>query len=166
MFQHYLRRILSNSLFYQCEPPLGSDPLLQIFSYSGVPLACKNKLFFLQDQRRPVEKSVAEMDKRCEPIGKPNEKQNETHHQKQNITLKVGTTVTDKQPPEQVKLVVVPKKQSHLSLNLTDQAFETMGSDIGDSLDTAHQKIYTGKEAIKLLKQLQHPSNKSKSTNS
>lgn len=103
--------------------------------------------------------------KRCEPLEKQGEKQNEKQNQKQNITLKVHTTVKDKQPAEQIKLIVVPLKQSHLSINLSDSAFETMGSDVGDTLDTEHQKAYTGKAAIELLHELQNP-NISKDTNS
>lgn len=125
----------------------------------------KNRLLFPQDQRRPLESGAGWTDKRCEPLEKQGEKQNEKQNQKQNVTLKVGTTVTDKQPPEQIKLIVVPLKQSHLSINLSDSAFETMGSDVGDSLDTEHEKIYTGKAAVQLLNELQNP-NCSKNSNS
>lgn len=73
-----------------------------------------------------------------------------------NATLKVGTIVQDKIPTEEIKLIEVPLKQSHLSLNLTDAAFETMGDKIADTLDICKKKVVTGKQAAEQLKKLQH----------
>lgn len=74
----------------------------------------------------------------------------------QHVTLKTGMMVQDKYPSEEIKLIEIPLKKSHLSLNISDEAFETMADKVGDSFDVKHEKVMTGKEAILKLDQLQH----------
>lgn len=73
---------------------------------------------------------------------------NKKEHSKEekNVTeiKNVGSIVKDKVPKEEIKLVYVPLLKSHNSFNLSDQAFETMGDMVEDSLDTSHAKILTG----------------------
>lgn len=64
--------------------------------------------------------------------------------------------MVDKDPAEEVKLIVVPLKQSHLSLNISDNAFETVGDKVGDTVDTKSEKVFKGKEAIQKIKEIQH----------
>lgn len=73
-----------------------------------------------------------------------------------NATLKVGAIVKDKIPSEEIKLIVVPLKQSHLSFNLSDTSFETMGDQVSDTMDISQEKVLTGEEAAKKLKELHH----------
>lgn len=75
------------------------------------------------------------------------------------MTLNVGKIVLDKEPPEEIKLIVVPMKPSHLSLNLTDSEFETVGDTVGDSIDSAKKKVYSGGEAVKLLNEMKNHTN-------
>ncbi|XP_008201012.2 A disintegrin and metalloproteinase with thrombospondin motifs 7 isoform X1 [Tribolium castaneum] len=72
------------------------------------------------------------------------------------VKLNVGQIVKDRIPPTEIKVIEVPLKQSHLSLNLSDTAFETMGDQVGDSIDTSKARIATGKDAVKTLKKLQN----------
>lgn len=74
---------------------------------------------------------------------------------KGGIKLQVGKIVHDRIPPEEIKVIEVPLKQSHLSLNLSDSVFETMGDQIGDSLDISKAKITTGEAAAKILENMQ-----------
>lgn len=74
----------------------------------------------------------------------------------------MGQIVKDRIPPTEIKVIEVPLKQSHLSLNLSDTAFETMGDQVGDSIDISKAKIATGKDAAKMLKDLQHEKCKEK----
>lgn len=78
------------------------------------------------------------------------------NNEKGHGNLKVGTIVEDRVCPEEVKVIEVPIKQSHSSLNLTDAAFESMGDKVVDSLDTCNEKVITGTEAAQLLKDIQH----------
>lgn len=59
-------------------------------------------------------------------------------------------------PPEEIQLIEIPLKKSHLSLNLSDESYETMGDMIGDTMDEKHEKIFTGKEAIERLMEMQN----------
>lgn len=59
-------------------------------------------------------------------------------------------------PPEEIQLIEIPLKKSHLSLNLSDESYETMGDRIGDTMDEKHEKIFTGKEAIERLMEIQN----------
>ncbi|KAJ8921346.1 hypothetical protein NQ315_002961 [Exocentrus adspersus] len=68
----------------------------------------------------------------------------------------IGLIVKDKVPPEEIKVIQVPLRKSHTSFNLTDEAFESMGDTVEDSLDTSHSKIITGAKAANVLKKLQH----------
>ncbi|XP_068910126.1 A disintegrin and metalloproteinase with thrombospondin motifs 7-like isoform X3 [Tenebrio molitor] len=81
---------------------------------------------------------------------------------KKEAKLNVGQIVKDVIPPEEIKVIEVPLKQSHLSLNLSDTAFETMGDSAGDRLDTSCAKIATGEAAAKILKNMQHGKHKPK----
>lgn len=63
---------------------------------------------------------------------------------KTNITLKVGTSIVDIIPAEEIKLIRFPLKQSLLSQNLSDEAFKEMGDAVADNIDTAHGEILTG----------------------
>lgn len=83
----------------------------------------------------------------------------ENGDRKQNVSLKVGTIVVDKEPPDEIKLIVVPLKPSHLSLNLSDSEFETVGDRVGDSIDSKKQKTYKGSEAVKVLEQMKNHTN-------
>lgn len=74
----------------------------------------------------------------------------------QNVSLKVGTIVVDKESPDEIKLIVVPLKPSHLSLNLSDSEFETVGDKVGDSVDSSKEKTYTGAEAVKELNRIKN----------
>lgn len=78
---------------------------------------------------------------------------------KQNVSLNVGTIAVDKEPPDEIKLIVVPLKPSHLSLNLSDSEFETMGDKVGDSVDCTKKKVYKGGDAVKLLNQMKNHTN-------
>lgn len=78
---------------------------------------------------------------------------------KQNVSLNVGSIAVDREPPEEIKLVVVPIKQAHTSLNLTDASFETMGDKVPDSVDICKEKEYTGAEAANLLKGARNQTN-------
>lgn len=62
----------------------------------------------------------------------------------------------DKEPPDEIKLIVVPLKPSHLSLNLSDSEFETVGDKIGDSVDSSKEKTYKGADAVKEIHQLKN----------
>lgn len=72
---------------------------------------------------------------------------------------KVGAIVKDVIPSQEIKIMEVPLKQSHLSVNLSDISFETMGDEGGDSIDTNKAKIATGENAAMILKMLQHKNN-------
>ncbi|CAH0553697.1 unnamed protein product [Brassicogethes aeneus] len=67
------------------------------------------------------------------------------------ISLKVGEIVKDRIPPDEIKLVKIPFRQSHLSFNMSDNAFESMGDEVADTLDLNNAKIVTGAPAAKLL---------------
>lgn len=69
--------------------------------------------------------------------------------------LETGTFIQDKYPPEEIKLIQIPLKKSHLSLNISDEAYESMGDKIGDEFDVKDEKVMSGKEAEIKLKQLQ-----------
>ncbi|KAF5307128.1 hypothetical protein FQR65_LT07112 [Abscondita terminalis] len=73
-----------------------------------------------------------------------------------NSTLKVGTVVGDRLRPEDIELIEIPIKQSHMSINLTDEAFEHVGDQMADTLDIDQETIYLGQEAVSKLKELQH----------
>lgn len=77
----------------------------------------------------------------------------------QNVSLNVGTIAVDKEPPDEIKLIVVPLKPSHLSLNLSDTEFETIGDQVGDSVDTGKEKTYKGDEAVKLFNEIKNHTN-------
>lgn len=64
--------------------------------------------------------------------------------------------MVDRQPPGQIKIMAVPVEENQFSVNMSDTAFETMGSDVGDTLDTEHEKVYIGKEAEVVAKEIQH----------
>lgn len=65
---------------------------------------------------------------------------------KSNITFNVGKVIRDRVSKEEIKLLKFPLKQSHLSLNLSDEAFEKMGDSLSDNIDTGHAQISTGNE--------------------
>lgn len=67
---------------------------------------------------------------------------------KPNVSLEVGKVIKDKVPKEEIKLIRFPLKQSHLSLNLSDEAFQKMGDTVADNIDTGHAEISTGKQKI------------------
>lgn len=77
-------------------------------------------------------------------------------HGKENPLPNVGTIVVDKEPPDEIKLIVVPLKPSHLSLNLSDSEFETVGDKVGDSLDFSKEKTYKGDQAVKELNRMKN----------
>lgn len=79
-------------------------------------------------------------------------------NKKQNVSLNVGTIVVDKEPPDEINLIVVPLKQSHLSINLSDSEFETVGDKVGDSVDSSKEKVYKGGDAVKLLSEMKNHS--------
>lgn len=65
---------------------------------------------------------------------------------KTNITFdNVGKVIKDRIPKEEIKVIRFPLKQSHMSLNLSDQAFEEVGDMVADNIDTGHAEISTGK---------------------
>lgn len=64
--------------------------------------------------------------------------------------------VKDRVTPEDVKLIEIPLKSSHLTVNLSDTSFETMGDTVADVIDEAHEKVHSGKEAAEMLKILAH----------
>lgn len=72
-----------------------------------------------------------------------------------HVKLKTGTFVQDKYPNEEIKLIEIPLKKSHLSLNISDESYESMGDIVGDTLDEKHEKVLEGKEAADKLKELQ-----------
>lgn len=74
-------------------------------------------------------------------------------------TRKGNTIIKDRVPNEELKLIKIPFRQSRLSLNLTDNAFEKMGDDIADTMDMSNAKIITGDKAAELLKILQNQNN-------
>lgn len=76
--------------------------------------------------------------------------------QNANATLRAGSIAKDRIPSEEIKLIMVPLKQSHLSFNLSDSSFETMGDKVADTLDMSHEKVYTGEEAAELNKKMEH----------
>lgn len=63
---------------------------------------------------------------------------------KSNITFDVGKVIKDRVPKEEIKVLRFPLKQSHLSLNLSDQAYEEVGDSLADNIDTGHAEISTG----------------------
>lgn len=64
---------------------------------------------------------------------------------KTNMTLgNVGNVIKDRVPKEEIKLIKFPLKQSHMSVNLSDRAFEEVGDMIADNIDTGHAEISTG----------------------
>lgn len=77
-------------------------------------------------------------------------------HEEPRVNLKTGTVVEDKYPPEEIKLIEIPLKKSHLSLNLSDESFESMADKVGDTFDVKHERVLTGKEALAKLNELQH----------
>lgn len=62
-----------------------------------------------------------------------------------NITLDVGKVIKDRVPKDEIKLIQFPLKQSHLSLNLSDEAFEKMGDSVADTIDTGNAEMSVGK---------------------
>ncbi|CAG9838538.1 unnamed protein product [Diabrotica balteata] len=70
------------------------------------------------------------------------------------ITFSVGEIIKDRIPQTEIKLLKVPLKHSHDTLNISDSAFESMGDTVGDQLDTGHVVVVTGQEAAEELKEL------------
>lgn len=73
-----------------------------------------------------------------------------------NFKQKSGGLIKDRIPQSEINVVKIPFKQSHSALNLSDNAFETMGDTVGDKLDTGEAVIATGADAAKILKELGH----------
>lgn len=67
---------------------------------------------------------------------------------KTNVTLDVGKVIKDRIPADEIKLIRFPLKQSHLSLNISDEAFEKMGDSLADNIDTANAEISTGEKNL------------------
>lgn len=87
-----------------------------------------------------------------------------TETQKSNVPLKTGTIVEDTYPLEEIKLIEIPLKKSHLSLNVSDESFESMADKAGDTLDIKHEKVISGKEAKDKLRVLESKNNTIKLT--
>nr|XP_031838900.1 A disintegrin and metalloproteinase with thrombospondin motifs 7-like [Nomia melanderi] len=72
-----------------------------------------------------------------------------------NITTpRPGSFVKDHEPVESVVLQEAPYLNENLQQNLSDLAYQQSGDRVGVSLDTAHEKVYQGEEAIKKMQQL------------
>lgn len=72
-----------------------------------------------------------------------------------NITTpRPGSFVKDHEPVESVVLEEAPYLDENLQQNLSDVAYQQSGDLVGVSLDTIHQKVYQGEEAIKKMQQL------------
>ncbi|XP_074033446.1 A disintegrin and metalloproteinase with thrombospondin motifs 12 [Leptinotarsa decemlineata] len=70
------------------------------------------------------------------------------------LKLQVGSIVKDVVPAQEIKVIKVPLKQSHTSVKLSDNAFETMGDSVADKIDTGHAVIAVGKDAAEILKKV------------
>lgn len=68
-----------------------------------------------------------------------------------------GYIVEDDVPPEALKMMVIPIKAIVPSSNMSDQAFETMGDQMSDTLDFQHQKNFTGQQAVEMIKNFNKP---------
>lgn len=68
------------------------------------------------------------------------------------IKIKPGTIIEDQIPSETLKLVVVPIKKIAPSNNISDEAFESMGDQMPDTLDFEHEQNYTGVQASNKIK--------------
>lgn len=77
------------------------------------------------------------------------------------VHLDVGKIVADRIPSEEIKLIKVALKPSHLSNNLSDSVFETMGDSVGDSIDTGKAVESKGEKAVEILNAIEHGRNKS-----
>ncbi|KAI4479568.1 hypothetical protein M0804_010965 [Polistes exclamans] len=76
--------------------------------------------------------------------------------EKNFTTPKPGSIIKDSIPEENVVLLQAPYNEEILISNLSDKAFHEAGDVIGTSIDTEHQQIYKGLEAVKMIEQLQH----------
>ncbi|CAH1118875.1 unnamed protein product [Phaedon cochleariae] len=113
-----------------------------------------------QIDRMAKRKRELDLDGLLSAINSNNNGSKDACHAKSNsskIKFNVGEIIKDRVPQEEIKLIKVPFKQSHEALNLSDNAFETMGDSVGDNLDTGHAEISTGEAAARILKELQHP---------
>lgn len=72
----------------------------------------------------------------------PNKQQ--TKKSNTSVHLNVGVIVQDRVPPEEIKIIRVPLRKSNAAMNLSDEAFESMGDTVEDVLDTSHAEILTG----------------------
>ncbi|KAI4459047.1 adamts a disintegrin and metalloprotease with thrombospondin motifs protease [Holotrichia oblita] len=68
-----------------------------------------------------------------------------------------GYIVEDDVPPEALKMMVIPIKAVAPSGNISDQAFESMGDQMSDTLDFQHQKNFTGPQAVEMIKNFNKP---------
>ncbi|KAG5879484.1 hypothetical protein JTB14_013989 [Gonioctena quinquepunctata] len=98
-----------------------------------------------RNERKRSEVPSTENNASCKPMMMMNNKSNKT------IKLNVGFKVKDVVPPQEIKVIKVPFKQSHSSVNLSDNAFETMGDSVGDKVDMEHAEIVVGKDAADIL---------------
>lgn len=72
-----------------------------------------------------------------------------------NITTpRIGSFVKDNEPVGDQILEEAPYLAENLQQNLSDVAYQQSGDRVGLSIDTSHQKVYRGPEAIKKLQQL------------
>ena len=73
--------------------------------------------------------------------------------------LKVGTIVKDRVPSDAIQLIEVPIKHNAAFMNVSDNAFETMGNDISDTLDFQHKVLHQGIDASELMRAIQQANN-------
>lgn len=71
--------------------------------------------------------------------------------------LKCGYVIEDTIQPESLKFMVIPIKSMAPANNVSDQAFETMGNQMADTLDFQHEKNYTGAQAAHMIKTFANP---------
>ncbi|GJQ74293.1 hypothetical protein Trydic_g19190 [Trypoxylus dichotomus] len=79
----------------------------------------------------------------------------------QKPPFQAGYIVEDDIQPDALKMMVVPIKSVAPTGNITDQAFETMGDQMSDTLDFQHAKNLTGVQAADMLKNFGKVSNES-----
>lgn len=88
------------------------------------------------------------------------EKKHEDAHKggkkvKPPLKVKIGSVVEDRVASKDLKVIEVDIKNVPL-MNLSDEVFSKMGDTMGDTLDFKHEKVFTGKEGAKKLKDFQN----------
>ncbi|KAL3278413.1 hypothetical protein HHI36_013735 [Cryptolaemus montrouzieri] len=72
------------------------------------------------------------------------------------IKVNVGDIVIDKKDTNGALIIEVPFKETSLTVNASDSAFEDLGDQLGDTLLTDHTKTVQGKDARTEIEKIRH----------